>query len=164
VSESREAWSEVGHQFEDLGRTLREHFAAPGSGEPAGGAAGAPGAPEGPPAGRAQVQEAIHRLRDAAQRLGEQAGEAARDQAVREAALRATRSLADAVEATFGQLSEQLRSRSGGAGGTGAGPGPGAPSGDAGPAQPQSLPGPQPDPAPGDDPAAGGGPTRPPAD
>jgi hypothetical protein len=112
------------------------------------------------------VRDALRRVGEAAQQLGDQAGEAVRSPEVRQTAQRATRSLADALETTFGQITEQLRGRGGAAGGTSGGGAPAA--GDSGaPAaadRPQSIPGPHPDPAPGEEPTAGSAPTRPPAD
>jgi hypothetical protein len=192
-AQAREAWSEVGRRFEELGRTLREHFggrdsatwrAADNSAGPDDESAGEAGAASG----RAAVQDAVRRFGEAAQRLGDQASDAVRDPAVRETAQRATRSLADALESTFGQLGEQLRSRaasrSPGSGGSDTGgsdtggsdtggsatggsatggsatggTGTSGAAGAAGDPGPQSIPGPHPDPEPG------GAATRPPAD
>ncbi|MFL6129801.1 MAG: hypothetical protein ACJ73E_12135 [Mycobacteriales bacterium] len=169
--EPREAWSEVGRRFEELGRKLRERFGDRDPG-PAPGTAGAEGAAgagttgaggAGQPEGRAALQDAVWRLREAAQRLGDRAGEVVRDPSMRETAQRATRSLADAVEATFGQLGEQLRNRSGAVSGAGR-PAPAAPDPGRATSQPQAVAGPHPDPAPAEDPVGGEAPTRPPAD
>jgi hypothetical protein len=175
--EPREAWSEVGRRFSELGRALGEHFSRPDAAtwqaRPSAGA-------DGQAADQRQaVLDAVHRVREAAQQLGDQAGEAVRDPELRETAQRAARGLADAVELTFGQLAGQLRARTGGPGtppgdtwgpatassaetaGTAGGPGDGA--GDVSAAAPE-LTGTEPDAAPGDDPDTGRSPARPPSD
>ena len=119
-------WSEVGRRFEDLGRALRGHFergAEPAEDETATGAAGAaepggagPGGagPGGSHAGdRAAMRDALRRLADAAQRLGEQAGEAVRDPGVRTSAQRAALTFRDALDATFTGLGDRVRGRRG---------------------------------------------------
>ncbi len=145
--EPREAWSEVGRQFEELGRAPRGHFekepateppaaaeagaaeagaAQPGAAEAGGAEAGAAeaGAAEsaspgsggaeagGSAAGdRAAMRDALRKLGQAAQRLGDQAGEAVRDREVRESAQRVARTFADALDATFTDLGEEIRGR-----------------------------------------------------
>ena len=139
TQEPREAWSEVGRRFEELGRVLREHFSPPGStpdsatwsaadadadadapdagassGAPAGGSGGRTDAgPGGGSGDRAAVQDALQRLGQAVQRLGDQAEEAVRDRTVRVSAQQAARTLGDALAATFTELGDQLRSRVG---------------------------------------------------
>jgi hypothetical protein len=113
----REAWAEVGRQFEELGRALGEHFSRPDSASwkaadtPEPGPAGTSGASgsSGDRDDRRAVMDALRRVGDAAQQFGDQAGEAVRDPQLRETARNATRGLADALETTFGQLAAQLR-------------------------------------------------------
>lgn len=101
----REAWAEVGRQFEELGRALGEHFSRPD--------AATWKSEEQPAAGerddRRAVMDALRKVGDAAQQFGDQAGEAVRDPELRETAKSATRGLADALETTFGQIAAQLR-------------------------------------------------------
>lgn len=176
--EPREAWSEVGKRFTELGRMLGDHFSRPDASRQS----PAAGEPAGTPEQRQAVLDAVRRVGEAAQQLGDQASEAVRDPELRQTAQRATRGLADALEVTFGQLVGQLRERTGASSGPAqdawsrsadepravvepvpldggaadAGPGAGAAAGPGG--------GPDPDPAPGDDPDTGQSPERPPAD
>jgi hypothetical protein len=109
TQQPREAWSGVGRQFEELGRALRGHFGR--EPEPAAEGGTAP-APDTSGAGdQAAMRIALRRLGQAAQQLGDQAGEAVRDPVVRESAQRAARTLADALDATFTELGEDLRGR-----------------------------------------------------
>jgi hypothetical protein len=109
TQQPREAWSEVGRQFEELGRALRGHFDRE-RGSAAEGGTGTASDPSG--AGdQAAMRKALRRLGQAAQQLGDQAGEAVRDPAVRESAQRAGRTLADALDATFTELGDDLRGR-----------------------------------------------------
>jgi len=106
AQQRREAWNEAGRRLEDLGRVLRGHFER----EPEAAPGGAP--PGGSPAGdRAAVKDALHRFGQAAQRFGEQAGEAARDPAVRESAQSWARSFGTALEATFTEFGDEARER-----------------------------------------------------
>jgi hypothetical protein len=108
TQQSREAWNEVGRRFEDLGRVLRGHFEREPETEPG----GSPEAPGGSAAGdRAAVKDALHRFGQAAQRLGEQAGEVVRDQAVRESAQSVARSFGAALEVTFSEFGDEVRER-----------------------------------------------------
>jgi hypothetical protein len=109
TQQPREAWSEVGRQFEELGRTLRGHFDR----EPEPAAEGGTGTPSDPSGAgdQAAMRNALRRLGQAAQQLGEQAGEAVRDPVVRESAQRAARTLADALDATMTELGADLRGR-----------------------------------------------------
>ena len=127
--EPREAWSEVGRRFEELGRALREHYAgvAESPDSATWTAAGAEEERSGDAGDRAAIRDALQRLGQAAQRLGDQTGEAVRDPAVRETAQQAARTLGDALEATFGQLGEQLRGRVGSRGSDQAEPEPTSP-------------------------------------
>jgi len=106
AQQRREAWNEAGRRLEDLGRVLRGHFEREAEAEPG----GAP--PGGSAAGdRAAVKDALHRFGQAAQRFGEQAGEAARDPAVRESAQSWARSFGTALEATFTEFGDEARGR-----------------------------------------------------
>jgi uncharacterized membrane protein YccC len=112
TQQPREAWSEVGRQFEELGRALRGHFGR--EPEPAAedeAEAEAASATSGGAGDRAAMRNALRRLGQAAQQLGEQAGQAVHDPVVRETAQRAGRTLADALDATITELGEDLRGR-----------------------------------------------------
>ena len=61
---------------------------------------------------REAVRDALRGFGAAARRLGDQAGEAVRDPAVRESAQRVARTLGEALEATIGRLGVELRGRS----------------------------------------------------
>jgi hypothetical protein len=107
TQQPREAWNEVGRRFEELGRVLRGHFEREPETEP-----GATGGGTDTAAGdRAAMKDALHRLGQAAQRLGDQAGEAVRDQAVRESAQSVARSFGAALEATFSEFGDEVRER-----------------------------------------------------
>jgi hypothetical protein len=143
----REAWAEVGRQFEELGKALGEHFSRPDAASWQASRASEPGSGRDE---RRAVLDALRRVGDAAQQLGDQAGEAVRDQQLRETARSATRVLADALETTFGQLAEQLRRTGGAAGGGGDRPEPDAWSRASDPDAPQAIV----DPVPAADPAS----------
>jgi hypothetical protein len=57
------------------------------------------------------MRAGLGRLRQAAERLGDHAGEAVRDPAVRESAQQVARKLRDALDATFSELGEEIRGR-----------------------------------------------------
>jgi hypothetical protein len=173
----REAWAEVGRQFEELGRVLGEHFSRPDAATWQAASADGGERDDRRRDDRQRVLDALRRAGDTAKQLGDQAGEAVRDPELRESARSATRGLADALETTFSQLADQLRSRTGSS--TGSAPGSGsdswARSADGPQAvvepvpldadNPQEAPGPNPDPAPGEDPISPEqGRTRPPSD
>ena len=82
-----------------------------GTASGAGGAAGEAGTASDP-GDREAVRDALRGIGAAARRLGDQAGEAVRDPAVRESAQRVARTLGEALEATIGRLGVELRGRS----------------------------------------------------
>lgn len=92
--EPKEAWDEVGERLRELGEELRQHYGDSGEDdEPA---------PE-------RVGESLDTLIRAADRLAASAGEAMRDDEVRERARVALRALAEALEVTFAELGSRLR-------------------------------------------------------
>src|SRR5262245_24161714 len=91
TQQPRESWSEVGRQFEELGRALRGHFGREPEPGPAPAAEGAATDASGRAGDQAARGNALRRLGQAAQHLGGQAGGAVRDPAVRESAQRAAR-------------------------------------------------------------------------
>jgi hypothetical protein len=110
TQQPKAGWSEVGRQFEELGRALRSHFGH--AEEPAAGPEPGGAGPGGGTAGdKAAVRDALRRLGDAAQRLGDQAGDAVRDPTVRATAQRAAYTFRDALETTFSGLGVELRGR-----------------------------------------------------
>ena len=109
TQQPRETWSEVGRQFEELGRALQAHFDREREPTAEGGTRTASESAGG--GDQAAMRTALRRLGQAAQQLGEQAGEAVRDSVVRESAQRAARTLVDALDATFTELGADLRGR-----------------------------------------------------
>jgi hypothetical protein len=111
--EPNAAWDEVARGFQDLGRALRPHFA--GGPADAGDAAERPGPDyQSTSADRAKVEDALRKLGQAVQRLGDQASSAVRDPAVRDSAERVSRSFGDALAATFSEFGDEVRGRVGG--------------------------------------------------
>jgi hypothetical protein len=113
--EPNAAWDDVSRGFQDLGRALRPHFAGrPDDADDAGDAREQP-RPEDPASSddRAKVEDALRRLGQAVQRLGDQASSAVRDPAVRESAERVSRSFGDALAATFSGFGDEVRGRVG---------------------------------------------------
>lgn len=116
--EARELWVEVGQHLGALGRAVRTHLdpepdSASWTPPPA---QGYDDGPDDRPGDRwDDARDAVRRLGRSAQRLGSQAGEAARDPVVRETAQQAARSLGAAVSRTAedvgARLQESLRSR-----------------------------------------------------
>lgn len=111
--EPREVWSEVGRRFEELGRSVRGHLEP----ESPDSATWTPPPTEGPGPDRrdadewAAARDAVRRLGASAQRLAAQAGDAARDPAVRESAQQAARTLGTAVSAAIEDFGAELRGR-----------------------------------------------------
>jgi hypothetical protein len=109
----REAWSEVGRRFQELGRVVRGHlepespdsatWSPPPADDPTTDRRDDPWAT--PPA----AGETVRRLSQTVQRLTAQAGEAARDPVVRESAQEAARALGVAVSRAAEDIAAQLR-------------------------------------------------------
>jgi hypothetical protein len=108
----RELWAEVGHRFGEFGQAVRTHLEP----ESPDSATWTP-PPEGPDDRRdgrrddqwADARDTVRRLGRSAQRLTTQAGEAARDPAVRESAQEAARTLGAAVTRSAEEIAAHLR-------------------------------------------------------
>jgi hypothetical protein len=99
MAESREAWEQVGRDFSDLGRQVKQRYAQR---ERAG---------EEPPADRRKVDEALRQLTDSLDQAFTALGDAIRDPQFGEQTKKAAGSLNDAMAATFAELSERFRSK-----------------------------------------------------
>jgi hypothetical protein len=99
MAESKEAWEQVGRDFSDLGRQVRQRYEQR---ERAG---------EEPPADRRKVDEALRQLTDSLDQAFTALGDAIRDPQFGEQTKKAAGSLSDAMAATFAELSERFRSR-----------------------------------------------------
>jgi hypothetical protein len=107
---ARELWTEVGQRFGELGRAVRSHL-DPESPDSATWSPPTTDEPAGPPPGDqwSEARETVRRLGRNTQRLTAQAGEAARDPVVREAAQEVARTLGAAVSRSAEELAAQLR-------------------------------------------------------
>jgi hypothetical protein len=99
MAESKEAWEQVGRDFSDLGRQVKQRYEQR---ERAG---------EEPPADRRKVDEALRQLADSLDQAFTALGDAIRDPQFGEQTKKAAGSLSDAMAATFEELSERFRSK-----------------------------------------------------
>ncbi|HEU4397843.1 MAG TPA: hypothetical protein VFU54_08435 [Actinomycetota bacterium] len=99
MAESREAWDQVGRDFSDLGKQVKQRYEQR---EQAGGEA---------PADKRKVDEALRQLADSLDQAFTALGDAIRDPQFGEQTKKAAGSLSDAMAATFAELSERFRSR-----------------------------------------------------
>jgi hypothetical protein len=99
MAESKEAWEQVGRDFSDLGRQVRQRYEQR---ERAG---------EAPPADKRKVDEALRQLTESLDQAFTALGDAIRDPQFGEQTRKAAGSLSDAMAATFAELSERFRSR-----------------------------------------------------
>jgi hypothetical protein len=99
MAESREAWEQVGRDFGDLGRQVRQRYEQR---ERAG---------EEPPADRRKVDEALRQLTESLDQAFTALGDAIRDPQFGEQTKKAAGSLSDAMAATFAELSERFRAK-----------------------------------------------------
>jgi hypothetical protein len=132
VADAKKAWEDVVEEFGELGKILRERFSSEGV-EPGPGAAPEDAAPlgavtGGQPAGDGttgageqeadsgddgrRIMDALSALADAARRVGEHAGAAVNDPALREGAVRVADRLGSAITATVDEVGSGLRSYS----------------------------------------------------
>jgi len=95
MADSRSAWNDAGERLNALGLKLKLHYEQQ-RGE------------EGEQA-RSEVEGAVKRLADAVQDTFEAMGAAAKDEAVREDVKQVGQSLTDALNATFAEVSGQVR-------------------------------------------------------
>jgi hypothetical protein len=99
MAESKEAWEQVGRDFGDLGRQVKQRYEQR---ERAGQEA---------PADKRKVDEALRQLTDSLDEAFTALGDAVRDPQFGAQAKKAAGSLSDAMAATFAELSERFRSR-----------------------------------------------------
>ena len=114
MAESKEAWEQVGRDFSDLGRQVKQRYEQR---ERAG---------EEAPADKRKVDEALRQLADSLDQAFTALGDAIRDPQFGEQTKKAAGSLSDAMAATFAELSERFRSRREPPPGSGPGEGSGA--------------------------------------
>jgi hypothetical protein len=101
MAESKEAWEQVGRDFSDLGRQVRQRYEQR---ERVGEEAAAP-------ADRRKVDEALRQLTDSLDQALTALGDAIRDPQFGEQSKKAAGSLSDAMSATFAELSERFRAK-----------------------------------------------------
>ncbi|HWD44003.1 MAG TPA: hypothetical protein VHM23_09920 [Actinomycetota bacterium] len=129
MAESKTAWDQVGQEFRELGRQIRQHYeqqprpagetGETGSAGPEGqpgqagqGSAGAPGDQgAGPAADRRKVDDALEKLRDSLEQAFSALGDAIRDPQFGDQTKKAAGSLSDALTATFAEASERFRKK-----------------------------------------------------
>jgi hypothetical protein len=123
MAESKAAWDQVGQEFRELGRQIRQHYeeqprpagqeAQPGQTAPSGqGGAEAPGDPAAAPAAdRRKVDDALQKLTDSLEQAFSALGDAIRDPQFGEQTKKAAGSLSDALTATFSEASERFRKK-----------------------------------------------------
>jgi hypothetical protein len=128
MTDARQAWSDAGHQISALTARLKEAFEQQraaearqaGEGPEAGGTSAVPDgaaetgstAPSGPSGGgaaKAEVQEAVRRLSEAAKDVFEVLGGAAKDPNVKADVKHVGNSVSTAFAATFTEIAEQVR-------------------------------------------------------
>jgi hypothetical protein len=101
MAESKEAWEQVGRDFGDLGRQVRQRYEQRERvGEEAPAAAD-----------RRKVDEALRQLTESLDQAFTALGDAIRDPQFGEQTKKAAGSLSDAMSATFAELSERFRSK-----------------------------------------------------
>ena len=126
MAESKAAWDQVGEEFRELGRQIKQHYeqqprpagetGPTGSAGPEGrqgqGSAEAPGDQgPAPAADRRKVDDALQKLTDALEQAFSALGEAVRDPQVGEQTKKAAGSLSEALTATFAEASERFRKK-----------------------------------------------------
>ena len=99
MAESKEAWEQVGRDFSDLGRQVKQRYEQRERAE------------EEAPADRRKVDEALRQLADSLDQAFSSLGDAIRDPQFGEQTKKAAGSLSDAMAATFAELSERFRSK-----------------------------------------------------
>jgi hypothetical protein len=99
MAESKEAWEQVGRDFSDLGRQVKQRYEQR---ERAG---------EEAPADRRKVDEALRQLADSLDQAFTALGDAIRDPQFGEQTKKAAGSLSDAMSTTFAELSERFRAK-----------------------------------------------------
>ena len=126
MAESKAAWDQVGQEFRELGRQIKQHYEQQprpaGETGPTGSAgpdgrqgqrsAEAPGDQGAAPAAdRRKVDDALQKLTEALDQAFSALGDAVRDPQVGEQTKKAAASLSDALNATFAEASERFRKK-----------------------------------------------------
>ena len=126
MAESKAAWDQVGQEFRELGRQIKQHYEQQprpaGERGPTGpegqqaevgqGSAGAPGDQgPGPAADRRKVDDALQKLTESLEQAFSALGDAIRDPQFGEQTKKAAGSLSDALTATFSEASERFRKK-----------------------------------------------------
>jgi len=182
MTDARQAWSDAGHQISALTARLKEAFEQQraaearqtGQGPEAGGTSAVPDgaaqtgstAPSAPSGGgaKAEVQEAVRRLSEAAKDVFEVLGGAAKDPDVKADVKHVGTSVSTAFAATFTEIAEQVRKASSktpqrsepGSSGSSASTPPSASTGETSPSQTPPASPPPPYGTPPEGPSAGG--------
>jgi hypothetical protein len=129
MAESKAAWDQVGQEFRELGRQIKQHYEQqprpPGETGPAGpegqqsqagqaarGSAETPGDQGAAPAAdRRKVDDALQKLTESLEQAFSALGGAIRDPQFGEQTKKAAGSLSDALNATFAEASERFRKK-----------------------------------------------------
>ena len=123
MAESKAAWDQVGQEFRELGRQIRQHYEQQprpaGETGPAGptgqqgqGSAEATGDQGAAPAAdRRKVDDALQKLTESLEQAFSALGDAIRDPQFGEQTKKAAGSLSDALTATFSEASERFRKK-----------------------------------------------------
>ena len=129
MAESKAAWDQVGQEFRELGRQIKQHYEQqprpPGETGPAGpegqqsqagqaprGSAETPGDQGAAPAAdRRKVDDALQKLTESLEQAFSALGDTIRDPQFGEQTKKAASSLSDALNATFAEASERFRKR-----------------------------------------------------
>jgi hypothetical protein len=123
MAESKAAWDQVGQEFRELGRQIKQHYEqqhrAAGKTGPAGpeGQAGQSSAETpgdqgpAPAADRRKVDDALQKLTESLEQAFSSLGDAIRDPQFGEQTKKAAGSLSDALTATFAEASERFRKK-----------------------------------------------------
>lgn len=108
---SKDAWNEVGERFGEWSKMLGERYRKRGE------ELGATSDED-----RRKLEEAVNAVTRQIDQAFTSLGETLRDPAAKQQLKDATKSLGDALSATFSEVGEQVRSKIGGSGSSGSGP------------------------------------------